>query len=226
MRRKLHPFQPLNLHASPWRSLPSELTQKEGADDSSLSRRTHCGASRRLFAARRALHLPRAQTLRAHLHLGDLAVDDDTRHLKIGLPHATRPVVRVRDVVAERDTLPAGEATIHAGHGSALDELNARHLRAIALAMACLENARVATSPRRVSRTDLLKQLVGRLALAHVPASETAGVQRALLRFGDQLFDERPQLLRLRLRRLDLLVLDERRSQAAHQRELLLARAA
>src|SRR5687768_160153 len=138
--------------------------------NSSLSRRTARQESRRLFAARRALHLASAQALRADLHFLDLVADDDTHDLEVGLPDATRLVVRVRDVVAERDTLVARVAAIHAGHGSALDELNARHLRTIALAMARLENARVSTGPRRIPRPDLLKELVGSLALAHVTA--------------------------------------------------------
>src|SRR5687767_2228346 len=164
--------------------------RKEGADDSSLSRRTNERRSRRPFTARRALHLARAQTLGA-----------------------------------ERGTLATGEAAIHAGHGSALDELNPRHFRAVTLAMTGLEDARVPAGPRRKPRSDFLKELVRRFALAHVTASEAPRVQRPLFRLRDQLLDERAQLLRFRLGRLDLFVLDERRGQTAHQRELLLARA-
>src|SRR5687768_4605325 len=208
-------------------STPSTTsTQKKREPITAPSQRACRASSRRLFAARRAFHFARAQAFRAHLHLRDLAVDDDANHLKVGLPHATRLVVRVRDVVAERHTLAAREATIHAGHWSALDELDARHLRAIALAMARLENARVPAGPRRISRSDLLKQLVRRFTLAHVAAGEAPRVQRPLFRLRDQLLDEWAQLLRFRLGRLDLLVLDERRRQAPHQRELLLARAA
>src|SRR6516162_6317985 len=58
-------------------------------------------------AARRALDLVRGETPGADLHLGDLAVDEDARDLEVRLPGAARAIVRVRDVVAERDALAA-----------------------------------------------------------------------------------------------------------------------
>src|SRR5918997_239542 len=106
-----------------------------------------------------------------------------------------------------------------------LDELDARHLRAVALAVPRLENARVAAHPGGVPRPDLLEQLVRRRTLLDVPPGEPARVQRAGPRLRDQLLDERPQLLRLRLGRLDRAVLDQGCGEIAHQRELLLARA-
>src|SRR3569832_2685719 len=54
---------------------------------------------------------------------------------------------------------------------------------------------------------------------------ETPRMQRSGLRLGDQLFDERPQLLGLRFRRLDRAALDQRLREAAHERELLFTRA-
>src|SRR5678815_2911889 len=109
---------------------------------------------------------------------------------------------------------------------SVLAELDARHLRSVTLAVAGLEDARVAAVPRGEPRSDLLKELVRRLALLDVAAGEPARVQRARARLGDELLDERAKLLRLRLGRLDRLGLDERGREVAHQGELLLARAA
>src|SRR5215203_887443 len=108
---------------------------------------------------------------------------------------------------------------------SILTELDARHLGTVTLAVAGLEDARVSTVPRGEPRTDLLKQLVRRLSLLDVAAGEPACVQRAGARLGHELLDEGPQLLRLRLGRLDRLGLDERGREVAHQGELLLARA-
>src|SRR6185437_16608924 len=73
---------------------------------------------------------------------------------------------------------------------------------------------------------DFLEQLVGGLTLLDVTTRETPRVQRPRLRLGDQLLDERAQLLRLGLRGLDRALLDQRLGEAAHERELLLARAA
>src|SRR5919112_4014994 len=106
---------------------------------------------------------------------------------------------------------------------SVLTELDSRHLGAVTLAVAGLEDARVPAVPRGEPRTDLLKELVRRFALLDVAAGEPARVQRAGTCLGDELLDERAQLLRLRLGRLDRLGLDERGREIAHQRELLLA---
>src|SRR5258705_1523845 len=109
---------------------------------------------------------------------------------------------------------------------SVLTELDARHLCAVTLAVAGLEDARVAAVPRGEPRTDLLKELVRRRPLLDVAAGQPTRVQRAGAGLGDELFDERAQLLRLRLGRLDRLTHDERGRESAQQRELLLARAA
>src|SRR3954465_10960185 len=93
---------------------------------------------------------------------------------------------------------------------SILDELDARHVCAVTLAVAGLQNARVAAGPRREARTDLLEQLVRRFTLLDVAGGGPAGVERARARLGDQLLDERTKLLRLRFGRLDRLALDER----------------
>src|SRR5206468_3264651 len=95
------------------------------------------GASRHLHAARRTGHLARVEAARADLHLRDLAVDQGADDLQVGLPRATRLVVRVRDVVAERDALVAVVAAVALdGHGWLLpDELDDGHVRAVALAV-------------------------------------------------------------------------------------------
>src|SRR5687768_3222356 len=109
---------------------------------------------------------------------------------------------------------------------SVLTELDARHLGAVTLAVTRLENARVSAVPRGEPRSDRLEELVRRFALLDVTTGEPARVQGAGPCLGDELLDERPQLLRLRLGRLDRLGLDERGREVAQQGELLLARAA
>jgi hypothetical protein len=89
--------------------------------------------------------------------------------------------------------------------------------------VAGLENPGVAALSAREARADLLKQLVGGLAVRDVTAGEPAIVQRAGLGLGDQLLDERTKLLGFRLGRLDRAALDQRFGQAPHQRQLLLA---
>ena len=111
------------------------------------------GASRDLRPAGARLILPafrqRVQTL-------ILVIFPSIRHagdLEIGLPDAARLVVRVRDVVAEGDALAADVAAISLdlAIGQPSDQLDARHLGAVALAVSGLENARVAAGAR--SRT-------------------------------------------------------------------------
>src|ERR1019366_167772 len=110
--------------------------------------------------------------------------------------------------------------------GSALDQFDARHLRAVTLAVAGLEDARVAAPARGEPGTQLLEELVRGRALVDVNAGETARVQRAGAGLRDQLLDERTQFLRLRLGRLDGSLEDERGREVPKERELLLGRAA
>src|SRR6188472_3278246 len=105
-------------------------------------------------------------------------------------------------------------------------ELDARHLCAVTLAVAGLEDARVAAVPRGEARTDFLKELVRHGALLNVATSQPARVQRAGASLGDELLDEGSQLLRLRLGRLDRFAHDERAREVSQQGELLLARTA
>src|SRR5688500_16435334 len=69
-------------------------------------------------ATRCALHLSGVETAGAHLHLRDLAIDHDAGDLEVRLPGAARLVVRVGDVVPERDSLATAvaDAAID-GHG-------------------------------------------------------------------------------------------------------------
>src|SRR5574338_1727752 len=93
---------------------------------------------------------------------------------------------------------------------SVLDKLDARHVRAVTLAVAGLQNARVTAGPLRELRPDLLEQLVRRFPLLDVAAGQPARVQRAGASLRDELLDERPQLLGLGFGRLDRSAFDER----------------
>src|SRR5438552_589261 len=106
---------------------------------------------------------------------------------------------------------------------SVLHQLDARHLGTIAFPMSSFEDARVATRTLGVPRPDLTEQLVGRFALVNMSYREPPRVQRAGLRLGDQLLDERTELLGFRLGRHDRAALDERGREIPHQCELLLA---
>src|SRR5947209_6884407 len=97
------------------------------------------------------------------------------------------------------------------------DQLDSRHLRAVALAVTSLENARVAALAGRELRTDFLKQFVRRRAMGDVTAGETTVVEGACLRLGDQLLDEWTQLLCLRLGGLDGATLNQRLGETSHQ---------
>src|SRR2546430_10936778 len=57
--------------------------------------------------SRRSHHFTGMQTTSANLDLGDLAIDDDSRDLQVRLPRPARPVVGVRDIVAEGNSLVA-----------------------------------------------------------------------------------------------------------------------
>src|SRR5262249_22005855 len=101
-----------------------------------------CCSNRGGLSARRALDLAGVQAARADLDLLDLPIELDAGDLKIRPPGAARLVVRVRNVVSEGDAFAAGVALVSFnGHGSALHQLDARHLRPITLAVRGLENA-------------------------------------------------------------------------------------
>ena len=161
------------------------------------------------------------QAASAHLDLSDLPVDDDSCDLEVRLPDAARSVVGVRNIVTMRDALVAYVAAIpcdvHLIH-----QLDTGHLGAIALGMSRLENSCVPAGARSELGTDLTEQFIVDLALVHVTSRETAIVQSSRACLGDQLLDERSQLLRARFRRLDCTALDQRARETTHERELLL----
>src|ERR1043165_7670003 len=113
---------PLALFAFASKQQPKTSNQKKGSPKapSIIARLAWLATSRhRCLSARRALHLARIQTACADLHLFDLPVDDSANTLQARVPRATRLVVRVRDVVAERDALVADETAISTNsHGS------------------------------------------------------------------------------------------------------------
>src|SRR2546423_13160740 len=114
--------------------------------------------------SRCAHDLPSVKAAGANLHLSDLSVDNDASDLQIGFPGATRSIVRVRDVVAVRNAFVANVAAVSLDlrHRLTLrpDQLDPRHLRAVALAVTSLEDPSVTAISRRESGADLLEQLV------------------------------------------------------------------
>src|SRR5919109_5243273 len=81
---------------------------KRGAPKSSPTVGRSVFSSSRRRTARRTLDLAGGQAPRADLDLHDLpALVDDADDLQVWPPDAARLVVRVRDVVSERDTAPA-----------------------------------------------------------------------------------------------------------------------
>src|SRR5690606_11746556 len=121
------------------------------------------------LTARCANYLAACKAARADLHLDHLAAFSDAGNLQVRAPYTAGLVIGMRNVVAEGNSLVAHVAAIASnGHDSALHELNARHLGTVTLAVAGLENARVAAGTGRVAGTDVLEQLVCHGALLHV----------------------------------------------------------
>src|SRR4029077_402497 len=92
----------------------------------------------------------------------------------------------------------------------AIDELNHRDRGGIAVAEAGLHNARITAIAILVARADHLEELLDHAEIAHLRDRLAAGVQVAALAESDKLLHDRAQILRLRQRRSDLLVLDQR----------------
>ena len=106
---------------------------------------------------------------------------------------------------------------------------------AVAAAEAEAQDARVAARPRLEARRDRVEQLGDDVAVLDVAQDEAPRVQRpgvgvsrgdAALGDGDDPLDERTQLLRLRHRRLDALVPDQRLRLVAEHRDPVLGDAA
>lgn len=92
-------------------------------------------------------------------------------------------------------------------------ELDDRHGRVVALAVTGLHDARVATGTVRDERGDLGEQLVHDRLVGDLLQHATTRVDVAALRERDEALGERLHALRLRLGRLDALVLEELRGQ-------------
>src|SRR5262249_52397886 len=161
---------------------------KKGSSKAPVLRSASClGLGNGRLTARCALDLAGVQAAGADLHLFDLPIDDGANDLQVRLPGAARLVVGVGDVVSERDALAEDVAAISLnGHGSPLDQLDARHLRAVTLAVAGLENARITALAGRELGTELLEELVRRFTLVHVASGEAAIVQCPRPRLRDE----------------------------------------
>src|SRR3954447_23301616 len=103
----------------------------------------------------------------------------------------------------------------------AVDELDDAHRRAVAMAVASLEHARVSAAARGVAWAEHVKQLFHHWRIAQLGERLTARMQIATLCQRHQLLDNRTQVLRLGQRGDDLLVLDQRGRKMLEQRGAL-----
>ena len=92
----------------------------------------------------------------------------------------------------------------------AIDELDHRHRRVVAVAEAGLEHAGIAAVALLVAGAQHVEQLLDHGDVAHLRDRLAAGVQVAALAERDELLHDRAQLLRLGQGGGDLLVLDQR----------------
>src|SRR5579862_752281 len=107
----------------------------------------------------------------------------------------------------------------------ALDQFDDGHRRVVAVAEAGLDDAGIAARAAGVALGERRQQLVGELGVLQAGDRLAAGMQPALLAERDQALDDRPQILRLRQRRADLLVLQQRGGEVLEHR-LAVGRAA
>src|SRR6516162_355401 len=105
----------------------------------------------------------------------------------------------------------------------AIDEFDDRDGGGIAIAEAGLEDAGIAAVAVLVAGTEHLEQFLDHGDVAHLRDRLAARVQVATLAERDQFLDDRPQVLRLRQRGHDLLVLDERRRHVGEHGAAMLA---
>src|SRR5450432_971778 len=104
-----------------------------------------------------------------------------------------------------------------------IHQLDQRHRRVVALAEAVLEDAQVPAAARLVAGTELREKLHDGVAIAQAIEGEAlVGERRSLAERDDGLGDA-AQLLRLRQRGLDRLVLEERYGHVAQHREAMAA---
>src|SRR5690606_17868962 len=95
-------------------------------------------------------------------------------------------------------------------HGSSLDEYNDCYIRRITRPMSQMPHPRIPPVPVGETRSDLVEQLRERILVLDPPRDQAPGMEVPPLRLGDQRLGEPPQLLRLRDRRLDPTVQEER----------------
>src|SRR6266851_5008587 len=104
------------------------------------------------------------------------------------------------------------------GFGIAVDQLDDRHRRIVAVAIAGLDDARIAAGPGGVTLGENRQQLVGERLILQPGDRQPPGMQPAALAERDQPLDDRPQILRLGQRGADLLVLEEGGSEVLEHR--------
>src|SRR5580698_3392057 len=119
-----------------------------------------------------------------------------------------------------------GPGILALGFDVAIDELDHRNRRGIAVAEAGLHDAGIAAIAVLVARADHLEQFLDHGEVAHLRDRLAARMQVAALAERDQLLDDRTQILRLGQRRGDLLVLDQRRAQVRQHRFAMIRAAA
>src|SRR5947209_13120739 len=99
------------------------------------------------------------------------------------------------------------------GVGVTVHELDDRHRRIVAVAIAGLQDPAVAARTRSVTLRQRRQQLVGELGILELGDRLPARVQPAALTERNQPLDDRAQVLSLRQSRADLLVLDPGRGE-------------
>ena len=114
----------------------------------------------------------------------------------------------------------------HPTKGDATRSFDARHGGVVALAVAELQDARVAAVAVGVARPDLGEELVGHLLVAQVRDDLAVVVEPALLGLGDDLLGHRAQRLGLGLGGDDALGGHEGRDEVGHHQPLVLRAAA
>src|SRR3546814_783311 len=104
------------------------------------------------------------------------------------------------------------------GGGVAVDQLDDRHRRHVAVAEAGLQHPAVAAVALLVAGRQLVEQLGGNLRVAQHRERLPAGMQVAALAQGDETVDDASEVLRLGQRGLDLLVLHQGRRHVGEHR--------
>src|SRR5262249_58508262 len=98
------------------------------------------------------------------------------------------------------------------GGAAATDKFIPRHCGVVAVAESCLDDARVAAVAILVAGAQHVKKLLHHADIANFRNRSPARMKPASFAQGDQLFHDWAQILCLRQRRRDLLMLDQRRA--------------